>query len=397
LIVGTAAALGGLAALAQIAAYLVYLRLFRAGKIEPNGASWLMFAYGTALLVFLEWRNEATWFELALPISCAMMSIIVAIQCFRSNAVESVDRVEKLTFGLDLGLTILYLVVALFISGHSKYAVAFLVAGNVTTFTAFAPLVRSTLHSPDREQPLPWMMWTVAYGLLFLATVSSDGFRSPELLLYPGLCVSLHGLVALFSSSVFARVIAKRISGIESRKEAKEQKELRTMTIELRKSPISGNGIYATANYQVGAAVCELTGAILLDLAAHDVPNAIGVAPGVWVDPEFPLVAINHSCKPNAAFTSERTLTAVRPIAVNEEITMDYSTTEADVDWAMNCLCDAANCRGNLRSIQIAFADAAEVPQASPGMQRVWLEERHQFRSGQTIDLTTDELVSDSR
>jgi SET domain len=395
LIVSTAAVLGGLAAIAQIAAYLVYLHLFRAGKIEPNGTSWLMFAYGTALLVFLEVRNGAAWFELALPVACGTMSVIVSVLCFRSNAVEPADGVEKLAFGADLSLTIAYLAVALAVSGQSKYAVAFLVAGNLTAFTSFAPLVRSTWHSPSREQPLPWMMWTVAYALLFASTFLSEGFRSPELLLYPGLCVSLHGLVALFASKVLAKHTPLN-----------EPKEHRTMnanhssteTIYLRTSSISGMGIHAGVPFAAGQFISELTGTILLDVATDASPNAVGVARGVWIDPEFPLVATNHSCDPNAAFTSERTLAAIRQIAIDEEITIDYSVTEADTEWKMACACAMANCRGTLRSIQITFADAAEVPKASPGMQRVWLEERHKFQSGQTIDLTaTDELVGDSR
>jgi uncharacterized protein len=399
LIVSSAAVLGGLAALAQITAYLVYLRLFRVGKIEPNGTSWLMFAYGTALLVFLELRNGATWFELALPVACGTMSVIVSVLCFRSNAVEPTDGVEKLAFGADLSLTIAYLGVALVVSGHSKYAVAFLVAGNLTAFTSFAPLVRSTWHSPSREQPLPWMMWTVAYALLFASTFLSEGFRAPELLLYPGICVSLHGLVALFSSKVLAK-----------RTPLNEPKEHRIMTanvsinrtltetVHVRPSSISGVGIHAGVAFAAGQFISELTGTILLDVAPDASPNAVGVAPGVWIDPEFPLVATNHSCEPNAAFTSERTLTAMREIAIDEEITIDYSLTEADIEWQMECACAMASCRGTLRSIQIAFADAAEVPQASPGMQRVWMEERQQFQSAQTIDLTAaDELVSDSR
>jgi hypothetical protein len=389
--VSTAAVLGGLAALTQIAAYLVYLHLFRAGKIEPNGTSWLMFAYGTALLVFLELRNGATWFELALPVACGTMSVIVSVLCFRSNAVEPADRVENLAFGADLSLTLIYAGVALVISGHSKYAVAFLVAGNLTAFTSFAPLVRSTWHAPSREQPLPWMMWTVAYALLFAATFISEGFRAPELLLYPGLCVSLHGLVAVFSS----REVPKRTSTKKTR--TMNANHASTETIHLRTSSISGMGIHAGVAFAAGQFISELTGTILLDLATEAEPNAIGVAPDVWMDPDFPLVSINHSCEPNSAFTSERTLSATRPIAVGEEITVDYSTTEADVAWAMDCACSTASCRRTLRPIQIAFADAAEVPKASPGMQRVWLEERHKFQSGTTIDLTAaDELVSDS-
>ena len=74
-----AAGLGSFAAVAQIVAYVGYLRLFLAGKIKPNAASWLMFAYGTGVMAVLEWQSDAHWFELALPIACATMSVIVAV------------------------------------------------------------------------------------------------------------------------------------------------------------------------------------------------------------------------------------------------------------------------------------------------------------------------------
>jgi hypothetical protein len=386
---GRAAALGGLAAGAQIAAYLVYIRLFVSGKIRPNAVSWLMFAYGTALMVFLESRNDAAWFELALPTACAAMSVIVAVLCLRRNATEPVDLVEKVTFGADLALSIAYLLVALFVRAHSKYAVAFLIAGNITTFTSFAPMVRSTWKSPQREQPLPWLMWTFAYGLLFASTLTSEGFRSPELLLYPGLCVVLHGLIAAFS---VRRSLTKSSPSSTASIAGMAPRVPPVSNVELRPSRISGDGIHATVPFAPREVICELTGTILLNVATDAEPNCIGVAPGVWIDPEFPLVAINHSCEPNTSFASERTLVSLRPIGVGEELTLDYSTTEADVDWQMDCRCRAPTCRQTLRAIQIAFAGAEVVPSASPAMQQVWANERFAYQA-RTIDLTQTESV----
>jgi hypothetical protein len=45
------AIIGLCAAVMQIAAYVLYLRVFLKASIRPNAASWLMFAYGTGLLV----------------------------------------------------------------------------------------------------------------------------------------------------------------------------------------------------------------------------------------------------------------------------------------------------------------------------------------------------------
>jgi SET domain len=138
---------------------------------------------------------------------------------------------------------------------------------------------------------------------------------------------------------------------------------------------------------------------VLLDSPSESDPNSIGIARGVWIDPEFPLVFINHSCEPNSAFTGERTLVALRPIAPGEEVTMDYSTSEADVDWSMSCACGSAACRSTLRSIQVAFADATEVPQATALLQNVWREERALYQTDKTlvtVDLTAVDQLAES-
>jgi SET domain len=434
-IVSWAAILGSFAAVAQVVAYVGYLRLFLAGKIKPNAASWLMFAYGTAVMVVLEWQSSAHWFELALPIACASMSVVVAVLCLRKNATYAIDNAEKMTFGADVVLTIAYVISAVLIRGHTKFVVLFVVAGNITTFTSFAPLVISTRKEAEREQPLSWALWTVAYGLLLASTIAADGLSSPELLLYPGTCVLLHGLVAWSSlspkiqtslptlpsraerSPADGLVPASRLSSLPASASPRLRPSFpltRTRSTErfagvpnmtrqaesliVKPSAIAGRGIHAAFGFGPSEEICTLTGSVLLDSPSERDPNSIGIARGVWIDPEFPLVFINHSCEPNSAFTGERTLVALRPIAAGEEVTMDYSTSEADVEWSMNCSCGSTACRSTLRSIQVAFADATEVPQATALLQNVWRDERAQFQKDKTlvtVDLTAADLLAE--
>ena len=51
----------------------------------------------------------------------------------------------------------------------------------------------------------------------------------------------------------------------------------------------------------------------------------------------------NHSCKPNCIVKNSVDLVAIRNIKHDEEITFDYSTTEAHLN--MKCLCGSKNCR----------------------------------------------------
>jgi hypothetical protein len=350
------------AAFLQIIAYAFYIRTFLKASSRPNAASWFMFAYGTGLLVFLEAINGASWPILALPATCATMSIVVALLCLRRDATDSIDQFEKYVFCADILLTICYLLVALGLGRSVTMSTAFLIAGNVTTLTAFVPIIRSTWKNPARETPLPWVIWACAYFMLFVATVWSDQGSNPALLIYPTISVLLHASVAVLALTF---------------RQTHRQYTDSSKAIYISQSMIAGKGMFAGRAFEQGAALCLLRGPEMRGpISSQHGPNWIGIGRDMWIDPELPLDHINHSCTPNAAFGPHNILAALQPIARNDEITVDYSTTEADPDWQMICRCGSPNCRTDLRAIQISFADAATPPPASPMMQRVWEESR---------------------
>lgn len=346
-----------LAAALQALGYILYARLFLKKVIRPNAASSFMFAYGTALLVLLEYGDGAAWEVLALPATCAFMSIFIALLCLRKGATEKVDKVEAVAFSADVWLTLLWFAIAFGYGEIALYSAGFLLAGNVTTLTAFFPVLRSTWKTPEREQPLPWLVWTSAYIILAVVTVLSDRFQNPALLVYPVLSAVLHGSVALMSLRGRAN-IGRWVDAAR--------------TIYIGKSAIHGNGMIAGRRFEQGEHIWTLTGKPVFGAVTESGPNYIGIGPDVWLDPDLPLDHINHHCAPNAAFGPRRQLIALRPIEAHEEVVMDYSTTECDAAWAMGCSCGAAECRGTLYSIQHAFAHQDEPPAASPLMQLVW-------------------------
>ena len=77
--------LGILAAVLQISGYFTYGWKVLRRDIEPNAASWLMFAYGTTLLVVVEWDRGASFALLFLPIVCALLSIGIAWFCLQKT------------------------------------------------------------------------------------------------------------------------------------------------------------------------------------------------------------------------------------------------------------------------------------------------------------------------
>ena len=81
-------------------------------------------------------------------------------------------------------------------------------------------------------------------------------------------------------------------------------------------------------------------------------PNWVGIGENQWIDPEKPYKFLNHSCNPSAGVKGKVSMYAIRDIKEGEEITIDYSTIEADQLWEMPCSCGANNCRKIVKSIQ---------------------------------------------
>ena len=310
-----------LAAALQALGYILYARLFLRKVIRPNAASSFMFAYGTALLVLLESSDGASWPMLALPATCAFMSIFIALLCLRKGATEKVDRVEAVAFSADVWLTALWAAIAFGYGDISPYSAGFLLAGNVTTLTAFFPVLRSTWKTPEREQPLPWLVWTSAYIVLAVVTFLADRGQHP----------GPHGL------SRAERDAARRRRPDGAARPGPDPALGRCRPLHLyRASEIHGRGMIAGRRFEPGEPVWTLTGRPVFGAVTESGPNYIGLGPDVWIDPDLPLDHINHHCAPNAAFGPRRQLLALRPIEAHEEVTIDYSTTECDAAWAMS-------------------------------------------------------------
>ena len=206
--------LGLLAGVLQLVGYLIYVR---DEEIEPNPVTWLMFAYGTMLLTMLEWDRQASAAELALPLVCSSMAVYVAGRCWWRAYRKDPSRYwphewwpedwrDRASFQADLALTALYLAAAILTysrwigEGAREVAVVvFLVGANLTTLTAFFPLIRGVVEDPSHERTAPWAVWATAYALLGVTTYAMQGEIWSELMLYPMLNTVLHGTVAVLS------------------------------------------------------------------------------------------------------------------------------------------------------------------------------------------------------
>ena len=179
--------LAGLSGLLQVLGYTLYISKSLKKELEPNPTSWLMFAYGTALLTLLEFDRGASWQLLVLPATCALLSIFVAfISCRRGKISWPDEAIDRLAFVADILLTIGY-VWAWWLQAHagiSEYSremavLVFLLFSNATSFTAFVPLLRDAYNHPHRERSTAWVTWMVAYTTLLILTLwTSNDFAS---------------------------------------------------------------------------------------------------------------------------------------------------------------------------------------------------------------------------
>lgn len=124
----------------------------------------------------------------------------------------------------------------------------------------------------------------------------------------------------------------------------------------VKSSPIHGRGLFAIGEFQPGEIVCAkggyiFTRAILADIAPALGPAEIQIADDLFIGPrraeerEGSMIFSNHSCDPNIGVQGQIVFVALRQIAVGEELTHDWATTDDD-DYSMPCRCGAATCRG---------------------------------------------------
>jgi hypothetical protein len=130
--------------------------------------------------------------------------------------------------------------------------------------------------------------------------------------------------------------------------------------VEVRRSPISGHGLFATAPIASGTVVSRLGGRLVSTAALQDLFAAAARDPGhPYIDtitvgtdlhlvlpPRRPNGYGNHSCDPNLWWVGPYELAARRDIAAGDELTNDYGTSTAEPGFVMACACGSGQCRG---------------------------------------------------
>jgi uncharacterized protein len=119
--------------------------------------------------------------------------------------------------------------------------------------------------------------------------------------------------------------------------------------IEVRASPIHGNGLVTREPIAEGEVVVRIGGREIDDAQLRNLQEpysvcALGHGRHLLQAEDDPVRYGNHSCDPNLTPIDAKTLAAARDIAADEEITTDYAPISV-ATWSMQCNCGAENCR----------------------------------------------------
>lgn len=125
----------------------------------------------------------------------------------------------------------------------------------------------------------------------------------------------------------------------------------RMKKIYVGESGIEGKGIFVSEAVKKGEKICRIEGEFIKRQIksakeSKKFQNWIGMGHHLWLNPNKTKYRyLNHSCDPSAAIVGRRTLVALRDLPEGEEVTFDYSLTDHDLNWKMECHCGSEQCR----------------------------------------------------
>lgn len=106
-------------------------------------------------------------------------------------------------------------------------------------------------------------------------------------------------------------------------------------------------GFFAQRSYSVGDTISVFSASAVLSEPNY-LTVQVGIGRHILLQPEH-LQYINHSCEPNVFFdTSSMEIVALQHIAVGDELTFFYPSTEWDMAQPFHCNCGCLSCLGTI-------------------------------------------------
>jgi hypothetical protein len=322
----------------SFAGYASYLAGLRRDLVQPNRASWLIWAAATSLeaLTYAAVNPGApqAWvFGLS-----ALACIAVAVAIWRRSAWAAPSATEGLCIAASLSALVVWLVFRQAFWAHMLVVAAVPVS--------FWPTWASAWADRSRERSPAWGLWTFGDLATLLVAVRGAELGVAELayVLVEFLC---HAAVWLMVGLVTINPLRSLWGWRETLWPAAPTR-FRVGDNHL------GKAVFAARGFTQGTVLMEFTGR---RLPAERLPSRmegssdrfVQVTADQYMGPSGGIDdLVNHSCAPNAGLRfGDRGvfLVAIRDIAAGEEIAWDYSTTLRGSDWHMICQCRTPECR----------------------------------------------------
>ena len=184
-------ALGVLIGVIHLLGYWIYYRASSLHKeTNPNTASWSIWAFGSVvnLLTYASMSND--WVKDILPAVCSLACIVVYIAYLQQGKFKMPGLTDILIFSTDIAATIVWLVAKSPLIGNMSCQ-----AGTVLSFI---PIIRDTMKDSKDEEPLPWIIWSIAYALDVVLVIAR--WKQWGDVVYPITCLALSITMAIIAN-----------------------------------------------------------------------------------------------------------------------------------------------------------------------------------------------------
>jgi hypothetical protein len=173
-----------LAALANGVGFILYNQQSKAGTSTPNPVSWFIWAF-LSVINLLSFR--------AMSDSIAALQFVVGtVGCIGTFFyVLAIGKFARPT-PRELVVLIICLVAIVAGLGFGSAETSSLVVA-LGLFISWEPTISKVIKDPTSEEPLPWMLWTVAFGLTAINAYIYKGGWSVAMVV-PVLCVVLDAI-----------------------------------------------------------------------------------------------------------------------------------------------------------------------------------------------------------
>ena len=332
----------GIAVLLSLAGYGVYLVGLRRHLVEPNRASWLIWAASAgveaATYAAVNPRAPQAWVFGISALAC----IVVTTTMWRRSRWRPPSPVEGVCMATSLAA------IALWLAFHETFWAHMLVVAAVPV--SFWPTWASVREDPARERSPAWGLWTLGdlATLLIASGTGATGIGEYAYIVVELLAhASVWLMVGLLSLNP-ARSLGVRRGPFY----ILDAYRAAANPFAVGESHL-GKAVFAARGFDEGETLLRFAGQRLSRApSAHGADDRfVQIGTHEYLGPSGRVDdLINHSCDPNTGLRFEPGgavfLVALRPIEAGEEVAWDYSTTLKDSDWRMMCDCRAPGCRG---------------------------------------------------